>query len=56
MNDTYPSLLDILDEIAKKGYSYRKPNDDRIFVITEESNYVFGRMEDNTWQRYKVGF
>jgi len=56
MNDTYPSLVDIMDEVAKNSFDYKKLTEDRVLVYGPLGAVKYTRQADNTWTKDRVGF
>jgi hypothetical protein len=56
MNDTYPSLVDIMDEVAKYGFDYKKLTENRVPVFGPLGAVKFTRQADNTWKKDRAGF
>lgn len=56
MNDTYPSLIDIHDEISKHSFDYTRLSEDRIMIFGPMGAVKYSRQADNTWAKDRAGF
>jgi len=56
MKDSYLSLVDIYDEVAKNSFDYKLLNENRILIYGPLGAVKYTRQVDNSWTKDRAGF